>query len=127
MKIKFLIASLCFIFLASCDSNNSSSSSNGGSNYTPSYEPEYFTEDAPEQSICGNCNGNGGWYDAYGRILYCPICHGAGTTIIFKSRQGYFAECSHHSYCKLYHRTSAGDSYCSVCKCLRSSHVRRYR
>ena len=57
MKIKFLIASLCFIFLASCDSNNSSSSSNGGSNYTPSYEPEYFTEDAPEQSICGNCNG----------------------------------------------------------------------
>lgn len=87
--------------------------------------PEYFVEDEQISSPCGECNGTGIVYTYYGPVT-CYVCKGNGVNISFKSRQAYYAECSHHRGCKLFEPKRTGSTTCK-CGCSMYSHTKRYR
>ena len=115
MNIKNIIYFFCLIMLLlSCEYRTSSDAT-----------PEYFSEEEQVTSPCGECNGTGLVYTYYG-YARCYVCGGNGVNISFKSRQAYYAECSHCSGCELFVREHTGSTTCK-CGCLMSAHYKRYR
>lgn len=86
--------------------------------------PEYFIEEEQVQTSCGQCGGTGLLYGPYGPS-YCFVCKGNGYNISFKSRKAYYAECSHHSGCKLFQAKRTGSTTCK-CECSKFAHIKRY-
>lgn len=86
--------------------------------------PELFTEQEQVSSTCGQCNGSGVIYSYYGPQK-CFVCNGNGVNISFRARQAYYAECAHHSGCKLFVAEHSGSTTCK-CGCSKFAHVKRY-
>lgn len=125
MKVLKLCFCLFCLIICSCGSNSESYQSYND-DYSSDYDciPETFVETESVSQPCGQCNGNGGWFDYNGDYVQCYVCQGAGVNIVFKSRQAYYAECSHCN-CKMFQSERTGSTTCE-CGHSKFGHVKRY-